>query len=365
MVEIEKKIEFTPNYSVHPGETLQEILAIRGITQAELATRIGRPLKTVNEIAKGKASLTAETALQLERALDLPAELWNALEAHHQLLLAQQRESARIESYSEWLSQLPLKELKRRGILSPVKDRYVLIKEALRFFGIDSPDNLALSSTVAAFRKSPTYSANDLALHTWLRIGERAAQELHCQPFDKTAFRQVLDQIRKLSMEKDLSTVKTQLIEMCRSCGVAVVFVSALDHTHVSGAARWLTSEKALIQMSCRHKTDDHVWFTFFHEAAHILLHGKKEGFLDDKITDTEKEEREANLFAANLLIPSHAMNNFVRQRPLSKEKIAAFAEELEISPGIIVGQLQWRKRLPPVTSLNKLKKAGYDLTLC
>jgi len=365
MAEIEKKAQFSPNYSVHPGETLLEVLASRGITQAELATRIGRPLKTVNEIAKGKASLTAETALQFERALDVPAELWNALEAHHQLLLAQQRENTRIESYVGWLRKLPVAEMKQRGILSRVKDSSVLIKEALRFFGIDSPDNLALSSTVAAFRRSRTFSPNDLALQTWLRIGERAAQDLPCRPFDRAAFRQVLEETRKLSLEDDLSTIKLRIVEACCSCGVAVVFIPALDHTHVSGAARWITPDKALIQMSCRHKTDDHVWFTFFHEAAHILLHGKKEGFLDDRIEDSEKEEREANSFAANALIPSASMNSLVRQRPLSKEKILSFANALGISPGIVVGQLQWRKRLPPVTTLNKLKRSGYDLTLC
>jgi len=61
---------------------------------------------------------------------------------------------------------------------------------------------------------------------------------------------------------------------------VAIVFVPELPKLRVSDATRWLASNKALIQLSLRYKTDDHLWFTFFHDAGHILLHGKREMFL-------------------------------------------------------------------------------------
>jgi HTH-type transcriptional regulator/antitoxin HigA len=358
------KTRFSPDYVIHPGETLLEMLALRGITQAELATRIGRPLKTINEITKGKASITADTALQLDRALGVDAKVWNALEAHYQLLLAEQREAARLLSYGEWLKSLPLGEMKRRAILEVGQETVELVKAALRFFGVDSPEALVHSSTVAAFRKSPSFNADNWALHTWLRIGERFGQELKCEPFDRNRFRTTLSELRKLSTEDDLAVVKSRLTEMCRAVGVVVVFVAPLDHTHVSGAARWLSPEKALIQLTCRHKTDDHVWFTFFHEAAHVLLHGKKEGFLDDNVEDHEQIEREANSFAANTLIPNAVMDEFVRRKPISKNQIIEFAEQVGVSPGIVVGQMQARNRLPLVTNLNRLKRKEYDLTV-
>lgn len=363
MMESNSKPGFSPDYLVHPGETLLQILVQRGITQAELATRIGRPLKTINEITKGKASITPDTALQLDRALSVDAKVWNALEAHYQLVLAERREVSRLLSYDDWLHRLPLGEMKRRGILDSGPDKVELIKAALRFFGVDSPETLMHSSTVAAFRKSPTFSANDLALHTWLRVGERIGQEYQCKPFDKTRFRGLLNDIRKLSTEEDLSRTKSKLIGMCCTAGVAVVFVAPFDHTHVSGAARWLNPERALIQLTCRYKTDDHVWFTFFHEAAHVLLHGKKEGFLDDQVEEHEEIEREANSFAANALVPTTLMNGFIRQKPITKDQIIEFAAQVGVSPGIIVGQMQARQRLPLVTTLNKLKRKGYDLT--
>jgi HTH-type transcriptional regulator/antitoxin HigA len=45
------------------GETLAETLDALGMSQAELAQRRGRPHKTINEIIRGTAAITAETAL--------------------------------------------------------------------------------------------------------------------------------------------------------------------------------------------------------------------------------------------------------------------------------------------------------------
>ena len=117
-----------------------------------------------------------------------------------------------------------------------------------------------------------------------------------------------------------------------------------------------------MIQLSCRYKSDDHFWFTFFHECGHILLHGKKEGFIEGKDVST-KEEEEANDFAANHLIPRQALAGLMRERPLSEKRLVEFAAQVGVSPGIVVGQLQKRKRLVPVTQLNKLKRFSFDLT--
>ena len=50
--------QYVPDVVSPPGETLLEILEDRGMSQAELAERTGRPKKTINEIIKGKAALT-------------------------------------------------------------------------------------------------------------------------------------------------------------------------------------------------------------------------------------------------------------------------------------------------------------------
>jgi HTH-type transcriptional regulator/antitoxin HigA len=77
------KNEYTPEEVSPPGETLAETLEAIGMTQAELARRTGRPLETINEIILGKTAITAETALQLERVLNVPAAFWNNREAQY------------------------------------------------------------------------------------------------------------------------------------------------------------------------------------------------------------------------------------------------------------------------------------------
>lgn len=70
-----------------PGETIQDMLDERGMTQADLARSLGRPFKTINEIIKGKARITEEMAMQLEQAFKVDAEFWLLREAQYRLSL--------------------------------------------------------------------------------------------------------------------------------------------------------------------------------------------------------------------------------------------------------------------------------------
>ena len=146
--------------------------------------------------------------------------------------------------------------------------------------------------------------------------------------------------------------------DYCREAGVAVVFVRELPGTHVSGATRWLSSDKAMIILSLRHKQNDHFWFSFFHEAGHILHHRKRDIFIDiEGASPYSHEEKEANDFASDFLIPKEKYENFIKTLDkISKESVLKFANKIEIAPGIIVGRLQHEGKLP-FTHLNKLKR--------
>jgi HTH-type transcriptional regulator/antitoxin HigA len=121
----------------------------------------------------------------------------------------------------------------------------------------------------------------------------------------------------------------------------------------VSGAARWL-GNKPVIQLSLYGKTNDRFWFTFFHEAAHVLKHSHKAVFLDELDYGTEdQEEQEANAFAADVLVPKAYQNDLPSLR--SKEAVRAFAEQLGIHPGIVVGRLQHDGLIEP-SRMNDLK---------
>lgn len=89
--------EYMPDWISPPGETLQELLEEKGITQAELAQRMGKPKKTINEIVKGKAEITQDTSLQLERVLGVPSSFWNNRERAYRESLARKKEEERLQ----------------------------------------------------------------------------------------------------------------------------------------------------------------------------------------------------------------------------------------------------------------------------
>ena len=83
------KTDAYPDVAIHPGEYLAEEIEARGISQKELARRMGRPLNAVNEIINGKKAITAETALQLVEVMpEIPARFWLNLETDYQLTRA-------------------------------------------------------------------------------------------------------------------------------------------------------------------------------------------------------------------------------------------------------------------------------------
>ena len=130
----------------------------------------------------------------------------------------------------------------------------------------------------------------------------------------------------------------------CAAVGVAIVFVPELPRLRIFGAARWLSPDKALIQLSLYYKKHDQLWFSFFHEAAHVLLHGRRDIFVDLHEMDTDKQETEANRFASDYLIPSDAYAQFVAREDFSRAAVIHFATRVEIAPGIVVGRLQHDK---------------------
>lgn len=98
-------------------------------------------------------------------------------------------------------------------------------------------------------------------------------------------------------------------------------------------------------------------WFSFFHEAAHILLHSKKSVFVDERGGDAAGLEAEANEWASNTIVPQRAWEPFVAASLFSEQAVRAFADEQGIAPGIVVGRLQ-HKRLVPWTRLNGARHA-------
>lgn len=356
--------QYTPDNVSPPGDTLLDILEEQNMSQAELARRMGRPTKTINEIIRGKAAITSETALQLERVLSIPADFWASREQNYRQYLARVEEKKQLRQYVTWANQFPLSAMTKLGWIEAIDDPLRRCVQLLHFFSIASPNQWETiwDKCLVNYRKAKSFESSAYALSAWLRQGERIAQEIYCHPFNPQAFRELLmGPIRSLT-QLPPEQFQDELVRLSAEVGVAVVFLPQIPGARVSGATRWLSSDKALIQLSLRYKKDDHFWFTFFHEAGHILLHGKRDLFLETEESGEEAtKEQEADSFAANTLIPPDKMDWFLQHKVQpglypSQLFVQQFAQEIGVSPGIVVGRLQ-HDQILPYTHLNGLKQ--------
>lgn len=356
MAETSGRNQYFPTSVSAPGETLRELLEQRGISQADLAERTGRPRKTINEILQGKTAITPETALQLELVLGVPARFWTAREARYREFLARRAEEERLEALGEWVRQFPVREMMKRGWIAEVRGVSEKARALLEFFGVASPEQwLVIQERQAvAFRMSTAFEARATALATWLRMGERVAERRPCGEYDERRFRAALREARDLTRTEP-ETFQPRLEEVCAEAGVAVVFVPELPGCRTHGATKWLSPRRALLQLSLRYKTEDQLWFSFFHEAAHILLHRKRAIFLEGVNGLQDEEEAQADQFASDFLIPPEHFAALAVWDSYSHAEIVAFAQRVGVSPGIVVGRLQ-HERLIPFTHHNQLK---------
>ena len=346
----ESLVDFAPDWVAIPGETIVDLLEERGWSQADLAARTGFTTKHVNLLLKGMAPINEGTALRLERVLGSTARFWLNLEAQYREHLARQEAVGNLAHDVSWLKELPLADMIRFGWVRKADDKPQQVFECLRYFGVASVKawREQYERPVAAYRAAPRLIRVPAAVSAWLRSGERKAEDMRCGDYAKSAFEHALSAARALTAERDPSVFLSRLTEICAGAGVAVVVEPAPKGCPVSGATKWLSPGRALIMLSLRGKTDDKLWFSFFHEAGHLLKHAKRMTFLDILGEDglDAEEERQADTFARDFLVPMSAYRRFVEMANFTEQAIMTFAREIGVSPGVVVGRLQYERLL-------------------
>jgi HTH-type transcriptional regulator/antitoxin HigA len=342
-----KKSQFEPDYAVHPGEILNETLEAREIRKKDFAKRCGISFKTISQIINCKAPVTPETSIQFERVLGVSADIWNNLDSQYRLFFARKNKLKELENLREWVNKFPKAELRKRGILSDGRDEIITADELLKFFGVANLDawNTFYGNPAVAFRKSKSFESSTESVAAWLRYAELIAEETDTSDYNRNKFLNTLKKIKTFTI-KDPPYFELKMKEMCRECGVIFLVLSSFPKLHMSGAARWLTNRKALIALTLRYNSNDQFWFSFFHEAGHILLHEKTRIFLDTLYTTDDILENEANEFARDFLVPVNKYQFFIKRGRFYKKDIIDFASSVNIAPGIIVGLLQHEKRI-------------------
>lgn len=350
---------FTPDWASPPGETISDVLRERSVSIDEFAEKMQRSRQETLELLQGQSPITLGIARQLEKILGASVEFWMSREFRYRERLGGPKEEGNL-----WLQTLPVADMLKFGWLGSTPQGSDLLAACLRFFGVGSVAAWhrvygALEQRYS-FRTSPSFESKPGSLITWLRRGELEGSAIDCVPWNPLAFKSALDSIRGLTREGDPSRFLPALQELCARAGVAVAIVRSPNGSRASGATRFLSKNKALLLLSFRYLSDDQLWFSFFHEAGHLLLHDVREVFVegvkaDDSTPELEAKEREANEFAFRELIPSDSHRDFLTLPP-NGFAIARFAKRLGIAPGIVVGQLQFHRRVKP-NHFNTLKR--------
>jgi plasmid maintenance system antidote protein VapI/Zn-dependent peptidase ImmA (M78 family) len=350
---------FAPDWVSPPGDTIAAILEERRLSANDLANSMDWTSSNVDELLHGRAILTAKIAKQLAASLGSSPDFWARREARYRENLERLRSQASRPASQGWLDNLPAKEMMNWGWVEAANDKSARAAACPQFFGVPSVGAWRKTYEqvlhTIAFRTSATFESKPEAVAAWLRQGEIEASKIKCNSWNRERFRKELVNIRALTRQSDLGVFLPKLIQRCALCGVAVVVLRAPKECKASGATRFLSPTRPMLLLSFRYLSDDHFWFTFFHEAAHLILHSDRCIFLEGDGRLTSEEEDEANNYAADTLVPTEFQEEMLA---LTANKIAVmrFAKKVGVARGIIVGQLQHRGIIDR-DQLNGLKK--------
>jgi HTH-type transcriptional regulator / antitoxin HigA len=343
--------QYFPQTIPHPGETLAEKLEEMGMGPKEFALRTGKPEKTITAILKGESSITADMAVQFENVTRIPASFWLNYQRSYDEYMARVKRQEAIEKSVEWSKNFPLLQMVKSGWIEQKSSKQEMAAQLLAYFGVASPrgweDYYCNQELKVAFRISLKHTKEPFAISAWLRKGEISAQEMQAPAYSGKAFKDVLPQIKSIMAEQP-DDFFVQLCALCNKAGVKVVFTPCLPKAPINGATRWL-GDTPLIQLTGRHKRNDIFWFSFFHEAGHILLHGKKDIFLEDiEYQDKDNaKEAEADEFAVKWTFSKGEEAVIKENTPLSEMEMERFAKKFNTHPAMIIGRLQHNNKLP------------------
>ncbi len=361
---------FNPSYAVPTGWILQDHIEALGISPAEFAQRCECPPELICDIISGFGVIDSYAAAAFGRETGLVQQIWAGMEEDFRDKLAEFCDNAEL---GRWARQFPVRELVKRGAVSERSLDSEHMARMMSFYNFWSLEEWEdrYGTEIVTYRNSPDFDSNRQAIAGWLRLGEIQAERTECPKYVKAKFRKSLSRIRELTgFQPSPSELLEEAQGLFLDSGVVLLSIDPLSRAAAGSAAWWLPedkfmgiSAKPVIQLNARHKTDDHLWYSLFHAAAHILLHDKRRVFVDaipgQAIKGEANEgdaEDQANAWTQDFLIPRTDWDKFAETLPGSAGEVRYFAAQQGIAPGIVMGRLQ-QEGLLPWNRLNGLKR--------
>ena len=308
-----------------PGATIKEQLEYRGMSQREFARRMDYSEKFISQLINGQVELTPNTAHRLEMVLGVPSAFWMNLEARYREKLLQVEDENSIEEDKQIARKFPYAQMAKLGWVEPTRSVAVKVVELRKFFEVVrltllNEDRLAPG---IAYRRQKETAESEYALLAWAQKAKIDARGITTCKINVGKLEECIPKLRELT-SMDPADFQPALVSMLAECGI-------------------------VLALTLRGADADKFWFSLFHELAHVI-----KGHIGRTTGTTEEEERTADAFARDILIPPEAYVQLVAGSKTCSS-VASFADEIGIAPGIVVGRLQKDGYLP-YNQLNSLK---------
>ncbi len=343
-----KKNQYYPESVSYPGTTLAEKLDELGMGSKEFAIRTGKPEKTISEILSGESSITPDMAVLFEGVLKIPASFWLTRQRNYDEAVARLKRVETIANSTEWAENFPYAQMASYGWVSPTRKVEEKVKNLFDYFSVGNQkafeDYYFNAKLRVNFRVSLAHTRRPYAFAAWLRQGEVQASSLGKVAYKEKSLLNSLPELKRLMAEHPSDFFK-RLQSICLRSGLRVVYTPCINGASINGSTRWI-GDSPLIQLSARYKQNDIFWFTFFHEIAHILMHGKKYVALEDVDYEEldESKEKEADEFAVKWTFSKEEEEEVLKKPVITEEDVEFFAKKFNTHPACIIGRFHHKK---------------------
>jgi len=308
----------------------------QGLKQKDLIPFLGSASR-VSEVLHGKRPLTLKMIRALHEGLGIPAEV----------LL--QEPGASVPIQVEGIEKFPLAEMRKRGWFEGFSGTAAQAKDqAEELIGafLAPLSRMGVQPALCRQHVRAGSEMDQYALLAWRARVLTVAQSLDVGKYSPgTITPEFMDQLIHLSY-LDRSPVLAR--EFLAKAGIRLVVESHLSKTYLDGAAMIGLSGSPVVALTSRYDRLDNFWFTLCHELGHVALHLAQDAedcYLDDMEAEAEsQQERDADRFAQDSLIPPEAWQTSAVRRSGSIRDLLAFARSLRINPAIVAGRLQWQR---------------------
>ncbi|HIE0145269.1 ImmA/IrrE family metallo-endopeptidase [Serratia marcescens] len=347
-------LDFCPDRVSPPGDTIIDLMDEHGLTDEELSKKIGLSIRKGQQLLSGHLHINEVMASRLQDIFDVSVDFWlereGAYRKHIEFL---------DETNKKWLESIPVRDMIEFGWISKTSSRESKLKNCLDFFGINSVNDFSrkinTETPLVAFRKSINLKTLPMADLVWITKAQKISRNNKCEMWDKEKLKSLIPELRKTTNEPDIKKFIPHLKEVLATAGVSLVVLPTPSGCRASGATCFFEPERATLIVSFRYLTDDHFWFTFFHEIGHLVLHDAVSIRLEGDVKLTAVEEKEADQFATNTLIPEIFQKEIKNFGVKNWKDMVRVSRKIGVSKGIVLGYLQHIGNVP-YTHLNRFK---------